>query len=212
MLLLYSNTGRAMYPHIAHVFIDGGYLRALARARPGVLVNPRILAEKLVESGEVKTWAYDPSAVRNALLGRVVYYDALPQDGEQAADLEEYWQAIELLQDVHLGFGSLKGLKKKLRQKGVDTLLAVDLLVGAFSSLFDIAILVAGDADFVPVVEEAKRRGVMVTLAGSPSTPGATVADELRRAADRFVDVMDVTHGRGEYLHPMTASGKTWKA
>jgi uncharacterized LabA/DUF88 family protein len=193
-----------MYPHLAHVFIDGGYLRAIARSKPGFLANPRLLAEKLAVSGPVQTWAYDPGVGTNAFLGRVVYYDALPPEGEKSpADLEDYWQAVELLQDVHLGFGTLKGLKKKVRQKGVDTLLAVDMLVGAFSSLFDIAILVGGDADFVPVVEEVKRRGVMVMLAAS----GASVADELRRACDRFLDL-----GVGDYLIPMTASGKTWPA
>ena len=194
-----------MYPHLVHVFIDGGYLRALGRAHKNTLVNPRSLAEVLVKSGEVQTWAYDPGRNPNALLGRVHFYDAIPE-GDQARrdDIEAYWRAVELLQDMHLGFGALRGLKRTMRQKGVDTLLTVDMLVGAFSGLFDIAILVAGDADFVPVVEEVKRRGVMVALAGVDSS----VSEDLRRASDRFIGILK----DDSWLPRMVAEGRAWEA
>lgn len=175
-----------MYPHLAHVFIDGGFLRALAKERNRSLFNPKALAKGLVDGAQIQTWAYNPTVLTNTLLGRITYYDALPDDANQpTVDLQPYWKAIELLDDVHLGFGALRGLQKKLRQKGVDTLLAVDMLVGAFSGVFDIAVLVARDADFVPVVDEVKRRGVMVAVAA----PSDGLADDLRRVADRFIDI-----------------------
>jgi uncharacterized LabA/DUF88 family protein len=96
---------------------------------------------------------------------------------------------VELLDDVQLGFGGLRGLAKKVRQKGVDTLIAVDMVVGAFSGVFDIAILVAGDADFVPVVEGVKKHGVMVTDVAT----SRTLSDELRRGADRYVEIENNT-------------------
>ena len=49
-----------------------------------------------------------------------------------------------------------------------------------FAALPTIAVLIAGDADFVPIVEEVKRRGVMVTVAASASS----LADALRRVAE----------------------------
>lgn len=193
-----------MYPHVCYAFIDGGYLRALAQEWGMDAPNPRKLATGLAESGPVQTWAFDPTKHPNALLARISYYDALPNDTAQKnSELEEYWKAIEVLDDVHLGFGALKGLKRKVRQKGVDALVAVDMLVGAFSELFDIAILVAGDADFVPVVEEVKRRGVMVAIAGSKTS----VADDLRRAADRFIEVTKAS----QWLEPMRGDGRTFK-
>src|SRR5207253_5397539 len=89
----------------------------------------------------------------------------------------------ELLPDTHLGFGSLRGGtgKKPPRQKGVDTLIAVDMLVGAFEKLFSVAILAAGDADFVSVVLEVRRRGVMVIVTASATS----ISDEFvdRRTA-----------------------------
>ncbi len=191
-----------MYPHVAYVFIDGGYLRSLSRERKIALVNPRKLASSLAESVPVQTWAHNPATRTNALLGRVTYYDALPGDGVPPnQDLLDYWKAIEVLEDVHLGFGAVKGLKRQARQKGVDVLIAVDMLVGAFSGLFDIAVIVTGDADFVPVVEEVKRRGVMVAIAASASS----LSDDLRRVADRVVDIPQNT----QWLQPMDIGGRS---
>jgi len=39
-------------------------------------------------------------------------------------------------------------------------------MVGSFTNLFHVAILVTGDSDFVSVVNEVRRRGVMVVVAG----------------------------------------------
>ena len=192
-----------MHPHLAHVFVDGGYLRVLAREHNQLLVNPRDLASQLMKSGAVQTWAFNPGQDPNAFLGRVQYYDALPDDASpQKEESEAYWREVEKLEDVHLGFGALRGLKRNMRQKGVDTLMAVDMLVGAFSGLFDIAVLVAGDADFVPVVEEVKRRGVMVAVAGVRSS----LADDLLRAADRFIDMKQ----SDQFFPTMRVSGRTW--
>lgn len=42
-------------------------------------------------------------------------------------------------------------------EKGVDVSIAVDMLVGAIDNQYDTAIIVSGDGDFVPVVEEIQR-------------------------------------------------------
>ena len=82
------------------------------------------------------------------------------------------------------------------RQKAVDTLLVTDLLVGIFTNLFEIAILLGGDQDFVPAVIEAKRRGVMVVVMAEERSLG----DDLRRAADR---VLPFTASRLFPKHPL---------
>lgn len=184
-----------MYPHLAHVFIDGGYLRALGKKLHGKLVDPAHLGSTLVKSGQIQSWAYNPLQGTNTFLGRINYYDALPDQSQLSQDTENYLKAIELQNDVHLGFGALRGHQRKMRQKGVDTLLAVDMLVGAFSSLFDVVILVAGDADFVPVIEETRRRGIMVAVAGVQDS----VSEDLRRVADRFIVIPE----NAQWLQPM---------
>ena len=178
-------------------------MHKLAREAGRKLVNPVTLARRLTQSGEIQAWAHSPATRNNARLGRITFYDALPDDAKgKNPEREQYWRAIELLEDVHLGFGALRGLSKQPRQKGVDTLIAVDMVVGAFSSLFDIAILVSGDADFVPVVEEVKRRRVMVAVAASPKS----LSESLRRVADRFIELPV----EEKFFKAMEHEGKTW--
>lgn len=42
--------------------------------------------------------------------------------------------------------------------KGDDVCLTTDLLMGAFDNIYDIAIIVSGDADFIPVIKILRRR------------------------------------------------------
>jgi uncharacterized LabA/DUF88 family protein len=67
-------------------------------------------------------------------------------------------------------------------------LLAVDLVVGAFSGVFDAALLVSGDADFVPAVQEARRRGIVLILASFKTG----TSEELIEASDRGFDLDDI--------------------
>lgn len=46
-----------------------------------------------------------------------------------------------------------------IRQKGVDTLIAIDILSKAYQDQFDITIIVTGDEDFLPVIDYVKNTG-----------------------------------------------------
>jgi len=195
--------------HLAYVFIDGAYLRHLAQDARVPLSNPQSLAHEIISRQDVQSWApATPGASLNIHLARVIYYDAKPdereeeQEEQEDAKLKEYWDAVELLPDTELGFGSVRGRKPR-RQKKVDTLIAVDMLVGAFTKLFSVAVLVAGDSDFVPVVDEVRRRGVMVVVAADDGS----LAEDLKRAADRFVPIK--LEG-AEHL-VMKVDGRYWK-
>ena len=52
--------------------------------------------------------------------------------------------------------------------------------------------LFAGDGDFRRAVEAAKRRGARVTVVSSVKGQPQTIADELRREADVFIDLNDM--------------------
>ena len=60
------------------------------------------------------------------------------------------------------------------------------MLSHAFDDAFDVAVLVSGDEDFVPMVEELKRRGKQV-YGWFFRTPGAGLSDELYRSFDRMM-------------------------
>jgi uncharacterized LabA/DUF88 family protein len=192
--------------HHAHAFIDGAQLRRMAELDGLDLPDPRTLARQVVTNGEVQEWALASHANDSTVLTRVTYYDARPDSDEDVSpDLPDYSSAIELLPSTHLGFDLLRGGtdRRPPRQKGVDTIIAVDLLVGAFTGIFSVAVLVSGDADFVPVVVEARRRGVAVVVAADERM----VSRELRRAADRFIPIGE-SAGRFPTLN---ANGRTWK-
>lgn len=187
-----------MHPHLAHVFIDGAYLRGVGKEMSVEYPDPRFLAVNIVKNQIVQSWAAFSNAAESALFGRATYYDARPLDSEPSdGQLEKYWNAIEELDDVHLAFGGLERIKRGRRvQKGVDVQLGVNLVVGSVDRLFDIAILVAGDADFVPAVEEAKRRGVMVVVVGHESS----FSPDLQAASDRAIDLKNA---KGTFLRPI---------
>lgn len=71
-------------------------------------------------------------------------------------------------------------------EKGVDVLLATDMLVHSFKSNYDTAILVAGDNDFVAALQAVKDNGkhVEVALFGKEQT-----SRELRLVADKIIPI-----------------------
>src|SRR5829696_8160198 len=75
--------------------------------------------------------------------------------------------------------------------KAVDIALATGLLGNAYRDNYDAAVLVAGDGDYVPLVEEAKRLGkvVHVTFFGEKEYG---LSPDLRLASDRFWDLEEV--------------------
>jgi uncharacterized LabA/DUF88 family protein len=79
-------------------------------------------------------------------------------------------------------------------------------LVGSFTKIFSIAVLVAGDADFVPVVNEVKRHGVMVVVAASEKN----VSADLKAAGDRFFAI-GPTEEQGRFP-TLDIGGRKWPA
>jgi uncharacterized LabA/DUF88 family protein len=53
-------------------------------------------------------------------------------------------------------------------------------------------ILFSGDGDFRSLVEAMQRRGVRVTVISTISSQPPMIADELRRQADVFTDLMEL--------------------
>jgi uncharacterized LabA/DUF88 family protein len=56
----------------------------------------------------------------------------------------------------------------------------------------DHMVLFSGDGDFRSLVEAMQRRGVRVTVVSTISTQPPMVADELRRQADVFLDIVEL--------------------
>lgn len=77
------------------------------------------------------------------------------------------------------------------RFKGdMDVELAVDLLQAA--DYADHAFLFSGDGDFVAAIEAAKRKGMRVSVVSTIKSNPPMASDDIRRAADNFIDLADM--------------------
>jgi len=72
----------------------------------------------------------------------------------------------------------------------MDIELAVDAM--ELAEHIDQMVLFSGDGDFRSLVEAVQRRGVRVTVVSTLSSQQPMIADELRRQADVFTDLMEL--------------------
>ena len=84
--------------------------------------------------------------------------------------------------DSNTGYRRIKG--------NCDIELAVDML--ELAPHLDHAVLFSGDGDFRSLVEAAQNRGRRVSVVSTLVTRPPMVADDLRRQADQFVDLMSL--------------------
>jgi uncharacterized LabA/DUF88 family protein len=173
-----------MITSVHYLFIDGGYLRK--RYADGMQRVFGVDGDLNIRS--IRNWL---TSKVNRDMRRVFYYDCLhdiklsnENDDEFAARLKKQRAEFDEIQSIpgfHVHLGTLKGTTKRPRQKGVDVLLAVELLDHASRKNMDEAWLLAGDGDFVPLVEAVVRIGTWVNVVFDPRA----VAKELYSAADR---------------------------
>ncbi|MEX0751554.1 MAG: NYN domain-containing protein, partial [Xanthobacteraceae bacterium] len=125
-------------------------------------------------------------------LVRAFYYTAVIED-------QEYSSIRPLIDWLDYNGYSVvtKATKEFVDQSGrrkikgnMDIELAVDAMELAGS--IDQMVLFSGDGDFRSLVEAVQRRGVRVVVVSTISTQPPMVADELRRQADQFVDLVEL--------------------
>lgn len=78
----------------------------------------------------------------------------------------------------------------------------IELAIGALeqSHAVDHLVLFSGDGDFTTLVEAVQRKGCKVSVVSTIATQPPMIADELRRQADHFIDLITL---RGEIdRHP----------
>jgi len=109
------------------------------------------------------------SLIENKLLISTFYYNASLNRG---IDEAKYWEQQKFF-DVLRKIPDFKVILCRLRKhkkdgkiffdvKGDDVHLAVDLVSGAYENLYDTAIILSGDEDFVPAIQKAQKLGKKV--------------------------------------------------
>jgi uncharacterized LabA/DUF88 family protein len=159
------------------LFIDGPNLHATAKALGLDLDYSRMLGE---------------FQKRGTLL-RAFYYIALSNDQEQFSSRRPLLDWLEYNGFTVVTKPTREFLDASGRRK-VKASMVVELAVNAMSlaSQLDEIVLFTGDGDFRRLVESVQRRGVRVTVVSTTATQPVMIADELRRQADVFIDLMEL--------------------
>ena len=128
------------------VFIDGGYLRSI--------IQPSSVTE--VDFTQLAAWLNHKVAgalIKGELI-RAFYYDAnvsAQDDPNRHRELNSDFEIIKRYDYIQLRLGRLIRGREGWRQKGVDVLLAIDMITKAYKQQYEIAVMLAGDDDFVDV-------------------------------------------------------------
>jgi len=156
------------------LFIDGANLHATAKSLGFEIDYKRLLSE---------------FQLRGYLL-RALYYTAVIEDHEYPSirplidwlDYNGYTVVTKAAKELvdQTGRRKIKG--------NMEVELAVDAM--EIAPHIDQMVLFSGDGDFRSLVEAVQRRGVRVVVVSTISTQPPMVAQELRRQADEFVDII----------------------
>ena len=156
------------------LFIDGANLYATAKSLGFDIDYKRLLRE---------------FQSRGYLL-RAFYYTAVIEDQEYSSirpliDWLDY-NGYSVVTKATKEFVDQTGRRKV--KGNMDIELAVDAM--EIAGTIDHMVLFSGDGDFRSLIEAVQRKGVRVTVVSTISTQPPMVADELRRQADMFVDIV----------------------
>jgi uncharacterized LabA/DUF88 family protein len=158
------------------LFIDGANLYAAARALQFDIDYKRLL-ELFGSQGH---------------LIRAFYYTALLEDQEYSPlrplvdwlDYNGYTMVTKPTKEYTDATG-----RRKIKGN-MDIELAIDVM--EMAQYLDHIVLFSGDGDFRRLVDAVQRKAVRVTVVSTIKSAPPMVADELRRQADVFVDLLDI--------------------
>jgi uncharacterized LabA/DUF88 family protein len=157
------------------LFIDGPNFHATAKALGFDVDYKRLLAE----------------FENRCELTRALYYTTVVEDQEYSSvrPLVDWlnYNGYAVVTKPAKEYVDASGRRRK---GGMSIELAVEAM--QLAEHLDEVILFSGDGDFAPLVEAIQRRGVRVLVVSTIATTPAMIADELRRQADVFIDLLDL--------------------
>jgi uncharacterized LabA/DUF88 family protein len=143
------------------VFVDGGYVRRKLQEE-GLNWNWNISQFNV----KIHQRFFPPPNTQGEEFIRLYYYDANYNKDDPLFDpfVEKKYDERKKIFDAFDNMGKVEvvleslilSTKNKDRQKGVDTRIAIDMISKGYLDHYDIAILVCGDRDFIPIVKAVK--------------------------------------------------------
>jgi uncharacterized LabA/DUF88 family protein len=158
------------------LFIDGANLYAAARSL-GFDIDYKRLLDLFASKGH---------------LVRAFYYTALVEDQEYSPirplvdwlDYNGYTMVTKPTKEFTDAFG-----RRKIKGN-MDIELAIDVM--EMAPFLDHIVVFSGDGDFRRLVEAVQHKGKRVSVVSTIRSTPPMVADELRRQADNFMELMDL--------------------
>ena len=119
---------------------------------------------------------------------RIYYYNAPVNQSDNPtayAAQQRFFATLHRTPYLELKLGRLMRRGNTQVEKGVDIMIATDMINYAYRNAYDVAILVSGDGDFVPAVSAVKDAGKHVENACFESSQ----SHHLLQTCDKFVEI-----------------------
>ncbi len=125
---------------------------------------------------------------------RTYYYNIRqdsPDNPKLAESQDRFLNALYETDYLEVKLGIWKQRGQTMVEKGVDVMIASDLIAHAYEDHYDTAILVSGDADFYPALQVVKDTGKQVEVAAfdsNLSSEAARFSDVIIKFDNRYFD------------------------
>ncbi|MGQ9847793.1 MAG: NYN domain-containing protein [Bacteroidales bacterium] len=144
---------------VNYLFIDGGCLRETLKD----------YSVRFFDCDEVE---FDYQKLSREFT-KIFYYDSLPVKNKSESEEEfnirvqttiDFFTKLSLLDGYHVYEGTARRRRKRIEQKKVDIMIAVDMLNHSFRRNMSKATLLTADLDFKPLIDALVDTGMFITL------------------------------------------------
>lgn len=142
---------------------------------------------------------------------RTYYYNIRQESADNprlAENQDRFLKALYETAYLEVKLGIWKARGQTMVEKGVDVMIASDLIMHAYEDHYDVAILVSGDADFYPAMQAVKDIGKQVEVAAfesNLSAEAAKFADVVTRFDNAYFEELWMSRSRRQDFHRAAA-------
>ena len=154
------------------IFIDGGNFYRRIRKNDFIPKGTRF---DYIKSAEF--------LARNRIISSKTYYIGIVRNHDNSVQSQKMVESQQKLLSglENEGYRVKRGrivYDNKIREKGVDVQIAIDLVIGAVENNYDTAIVVSSDTDLIPAIRYVKSKGKSVEYVGFSDAPSLGMIKE----------------------------------
>ncbi len=154
------------------IFIDGGNFYRKIRDNDlipkGTKFNYASFTDFLARNRKVVSKSYYIGIIRN--------HNNTEKSRQMVSSQQKFLSELE-----NYGYVIKRGkvvYDNKIREKGVDVQIGIDLVIGAAENVYDTAIIVSSDTDLIPAIKYVRSKGKIVEYVGFSQAPSLGMIKE----------------------------------